>query len=98
VPQRYDAIGRVYARHRAPAPRIAAQIHRALGAARSVVNVYLDPGVRASISAFAMLDDSLLTPGLARFADDLESGAWDARNADILECEVLDFGYRLIVT
>jgi SAM-dependent methyltransferase len=35
----YDAIGRAYARHRRPDPRIAAQIERALGDARTVVDV-----------------------------------------------------------
>ena len=35
----YDTIGRVYARHRRPDPRIAAQIARALGSARTVVDV-----------------------------------------------------------
>jgi SAM-dependent methyltransferase len=35
----YDTIGRAYARHRRPEPRIAAQIGRALGEARTVMNV-----------------------------------------------------------
>ena len=35
----YDVIGRGYARHRRPDPRIAAHISRALGEARSIVNV-----------------------------------------------------------
>ena len=35
----YDGIGRVYARHRRPDPRIAAQIEHALGSARTVVDV-----------------------------------------------------------
>jgi SAM-dependent methyltransferase len=35
----YDTIGSVYARHRRPDPRVAAQIGRALGEGRSVVNV-----------------------------------------------------------
>jgi SAM-dependent methyltransferase len=35
----YDTIGSVYARHRRPDPRVAAQIARALGEGRSVVNV-----------------------------------------------------------
>jgi SAM-dependent methyltransferase len=35
----YDGIGRVYSRHRRPDPRIAAQIGRALGPARTVVDV-----------------------------------------------------------
>jgi len=58
---------------------------------------YLDPDVRASISALALLDDADLRPGLARLAADLESGAWETRNADILDLEALDFGYRLVV-
>jgi SAM-dependent methyltransferase len=36
---RYDAIGRAYARHRRPDPRIAAQVERALGDAARVVDV-----------------------------------------------------------
>ena len=43
------------------------------------------------------VDDADLQPGLARFAADLESGAWETRNADILDLEALDFGYRLVV-
>jgi SAM-dependent methyltransferase len=35
----YDRIGRLYRRHRRPEPRIAARVHRALGDARTVVNV-----------------------------------------------------------
>jgi SAM-dependent methyltransferase len=35
----YDGIGRVYARHRRPDPRIAAHIERALGAVTTVVDV-----------------------------------------------------------
>ena len=36
---RYDAIGRAYARHRRAEPRLAAQIERALGDARRIVDV-----------------------------------------------------------
>ena len=35
----YEVHGRTYTRHRRPDPRIAAAVHRALGAARTVVNV-----------------------------------------------------------
>jgi hypothetical protein len=31
-------------------------------------------------------------------AQDLDSGAWHARHADLLERDELDTGYRLIVT
>src|ERR1700681_1639490 len=36
---KYDGIGRSYARHRRPDPRIAAQVARALGEARRIVDV-----------------------------------------------------------
>ena len=39
TPPVYDTIGRAYARHRRPEPRIAAQVTLALGAARTVLNV-----------------------------------------------------------
>jgi SAM-dependent methyltransferase len=59
---------------------------------------YLDESVRASISHFARNDPALFEPGLARLAQDLDSGAWHARHADLLERDELDTGYRLIVT
>ena len=58
---------------------------------------YLDPDVRGSISALALVDDADLAPGLARLRDDLGSGVWHARNADLLDSEALDLGYRLVV-
>ncbi|MDX6593072.1 MAG: hypothetical protein QOJ13_2268 [Gaiellales bacterium] len=57
---------------------------------------YLDPAVRAGISSFAALEDTL-GEGLARLADDISSGEWARRHADLLELEELDIGYRLIV-
>ncbi len=39
TPHAYDSIGAHYIRNRRPDPRIARQIHRALGSARTVVNV-----------------------------------------------------------
>ena len=60
-------------------------------------HAYLDPDVRASISALALLDDAVLEPGLARLAADLRSGAWHERNRALLERDTYDFGYRLVV-
>jgi SAM-dependent methyltransferase len=57
---------------------------------------YLEPEVRAGISTCAMLGDAL-APGLARLRADLASGAWRDRNADLLELDELDVGYRLLV-
>ena len=56
--------------------------------------VYLDPLSRQSMSPFAKIDP---TEELKRLASDLESGAWRARNADILALDALDVGYRLLV-
>ncbi|MGZ4709226.1 MAG: class I SAM-dependent methyltransferase [Acidimicrobiales bacterium] len=60
---------------------------------------YLDPGVRASISTFALgvLDPVRLDASLSRLAADLESGAWHERHRDLLELDQLDVGYRLVV-
>jgi len=38
---------------------------------------YLDPKVRAGISAFALLDQDAVSRGVARLEADLESGAWE---------------------
>jgi SAM-dependent methyltransferase len=58
---------------------------------------YLDPAVRAGISVFALMDQACLEAGLARLARDLESGEWERRNADLLELDELDGGYRLVI-
>ncbi|MFF8959744.1 class I SAM-dependent methyltransferase [Streptomyces sp. NPDC014894] len=58
---------------------------------------YLDPRVRAGISMLALTDEEILRPGLARLADDLSSGLWHERHADLLDREALDVGYRLLV-
>jgi SAM-dependent methyltransferase len=58
---------------------------------------YLDPDVRAGISAFALMDPDCVADGLTRLARDLESGEWKRRNAELLELDELDGGYRLLV-
>lgn len=58
---------------------------------------YFDPQVRACISVFALLDPGAVAAGLARLRDDLDTGAWHAHNADLLECDAIDLGYRLII-
>ena len=59
---------------------------------------YLDPLVRAGISTLAKRSPGELDPGLARLADDLRTGAWAERHADLLELDELDLGYRLLVS
>ena len=58
---------------------------------------YLDPAVRAGISVLAKRDAEELAPGLARLEEDLRTGAWAERHADLLALEALDLGYRLLV-
>ena len=59
---------------------------------------YLDPRIRTGISVFAQLDDAAVEEGIGRLRRDLESGEWHRRNADLLELEEVDAGYRLIVS
>jgi SAM-dependent methyltransferase len=58
---------------------------------------YLDPRVRAGISMLSQTGEEALRPGLARLSDDLSSGRWRERNADLLDRETLDVGYRLLI-
>jgi ubiquinone/menaquinone biosynthesis C-methylase UbiE len=58
---------------------------------------YLDPAVRAGISAFALLDPAVVDAAMARLAADLEDGTWARRCSDLLDLPALDVGYRLAV-
>jgi len=59
---------------------------------------YLEEGVRANISTFALVDPNALTAGLARLERDVRGGTWEERNSELLACDEADFGYRLLVT
>lgn len=59
---------------------------------------HLDPAVRAGMSVFATADPDVVAAGLDHLARDLDSGAWQARHADLLGVGELDVGYRLVVT
>jgi SAM-dependent methyltransferase len=58
---------------------------------------YLDPVVRAGISMLAQTGEEATAPGLSRLADDLSSGRWHDRHADLLTLDETDVGYRLLV-
>jgi SAM-dependent methyltransferase len=58
---------------------------------------YLDPEVRANISVFSVLPAGEVEQMLANLRGDLESGAWARRNADLLERDAVDFGYRVLI-
>jgi SAM-dependent methyltransferase len=56
---------------------------------------YLDARVRAGISSFWAISD--VEDGLLKLAQDLETGEWERRYAELLEREAYDAGYRLVV-
>jgi SAM-dependent methyltransferase len=58
---------------------------------------YLDATVRANISVFALLPAAEVADAVERLRRDLEDGTWARRNAELLELEELDLGYRLLV-
>ncbi|MBO8195575.1 methyltransferase domain-containing protein [Streptomyces oryzae] len=60
-------------------------------------HAYLDPQVRAGISMLAQTGEDALAPGLNRLADDLTTGRWHTRYADLLARDTVDVGYRLVV-
>ena len=55
---------------------------------------YLDPGNRHNMSVFSKVED--VESGLARLRKDLDSGAWAARNRELLDAETIDAGYRIV--
>ena len=59
---------------------------------------YLDPNVRAGMSAIRTMDQTLVTSRMARLAEDLASGVWDERHGRLRDLEELDLGYRLLVS
>ena len=59
---------------------------------------YLDPAIRAGMSAMQTMDQELVTSRMERLADDLASGAWDARHGHLRDLDELDLGYRLLVS
>jgi SAM-dependent methyltransferase len=68
-----------------------------LGAFWRRPHAYLDPEVRAGISVFRLLREDEVAAAVRALRADLESGAWARRNADILEREELDLGFRVVV-
>ena len=56
---------------------------------------YLDPRLRAGSSSFWLMQGA--QAGLDRLKQDLDSGAWAQRYADILRQDEYEAGYRLVV-
>ncbi len=58
---------------------------------------YLDATARANISNLAVLPPEVVKPAMTRLERDVADGTWAQRNADLLELQEADFGYRLLV-
>ena len=58
---------------------------------------YLDPVVRAGISALSLSNQRDVGQAVGRLAADLQSGAWDRRYGHLRGFEALDLGYRLVI-
>ena len=57
---------------------------------------YLDPRIRQGMSSFWKIEGA--EAALERLAEDLESGAWEAKYGDLMGLDQLDTGYRLVVS
>ena len=58
---------------------------------------YLEPSVRAGISALSLLREEAIDGGVQRLRADLGSGAWEDRYGHLRELDELDGGYRLAI-
>lgn len=67
-----------------------------LGAYWKRPSAYLDRTVRENISTFAKIGD--LGSELARLENDIASGAWEQRYADLAGLKRLDLGYRILIS
>lgn len=56
---------------------------------------YLDARIRSGSSSFWAIGN--VDPALDRLRQDLDSGAWERRYADLLKLDAYDAGYRLVV-
>ncbi len=56
---------------------------------------YFDPHLRSGSSSFWAIDD--VAARLERLKDDLDSGVWAQRYADLMALDAYDAGYRLVV-
>jgi ubiquinone/menaquinone biosynthesis C-methylase UbiE len=58
--------------------------------------MYLDPEVRACMSAFALADADAVDHGLQQLTSDLQTGKWNSTYSDLVNQDVVDWGYRFV--
>ncbi|MGH2883866.1 MAG: hypothetical protein ACRDPA_14425 [Solirubrobacteraceae bacterium] len=60
-------------------------------------HAYLNPEVRAAMSALALIPEVDRRAGVRALRADLETGEWQQRWGHLLRCDELDLGYRVII-
>ncbi|MGB5963267.1 MAG: methyltransferase domain-containing protein [Coleofasciculaceae cyanobacterium] len=58
--------------------------------------IYLNPDIRAGISALALADTNVVERGVNLLEEDLNSGRWDAKYGEIRKLREIDAGYRFL--
>lgn len=58
--------------------------------------VYLNPEVRAGMSAFALANFNVVEKGVNLLKEDLNSGKWDAKYGEVRKLKQIDVGYRFL--
>nr|WP_236117322.1 hypothetical protein [Hassalia byssoidea] len=58
--------------------------------------IYLNPEVRANISALALADASVVEEGVVKLKEDLSTGKWNAKYGEIRNLSEIDVGYRFL--
>lgn len=58
---------------------------------------YLDPSLRAVISAFRQIPPEAVDEGVERLRRDLEDGSWERKHGAVRARDTFDVGYRLVV-
>ena len=59
--------------------------------------IYLNPEIRASMSAFALTDPQLVETGVQQLEADLISGKWQEKYREFIDLAEFDLGYRVLV-
>jgi SAM-dependent methyltransferase len=59
---------------------------------------FLDPLIQRANSAMAQLDRAIVQRGIDRLRDDLKTGRWLLRNAELHKLSSVDLGHRLIIS
>jgi ubiquinone/menaquinone biosynthesis C-methylase UbiE len=58
--------------------------------------IYLDPGMRACMSGFALADQNVVNEGVRMLQNDLDAGMWEKKHGYLRGADHFDLGYRFL--